>query len=82
MLCYLSRNMNVEYLESKYVSMSIISSLQIVTLGFLLISMSDNTPAIDYLMVSLMILVTDASTLYLIFLPKVRQLTLALSSSS
>jgi hypothetical protein len=74
--------MNVEYLESKYVSMSIISSLQIVTLGFLLISMSDNTPAIDYLMVSLMILVTDASTLYLIFLPKVRQLTLALSSSS
>ncbi len=81
-LCYMSRSISTEYLESKYISMSVASSLQIVGLGFLLIAISDNTPAVEYLMVSLMTLVTDASTLYLIFVPKVYQLHLNLSAAA
>jgi hypothetical protein len=81
-LCYMSRDISTEYHESKYISMSVASSLQIVGLGFLLIAISDNTPAVEYLMVSLMTLVTDASTLYFIFVPKVYQLHLNLSAAA
>jgi hypothetical protein len=70
-ICYKSRKFNTDYSESKYISMSLVSSLQIVTLGFLLIAISHNTPAVEYLMLSLMVLVTDSSVLYLIFVPKV-----------
>lgn len=69
-LCYKSRKISTDFSESKYISMSVASSLQIILLGFLLIVISDNSPTLDYLMVSLMTLVTDGSTLFLIFVPK------------
>jgi hypothetical protein len=69
-LCYLSRHLPIKFSESKYISMSVASALQIVGLGFLLIVISDNTPTVDYLMISLMTIITDGSTLFLIFVPK------------
>ncbi len=69
-ICYRARNINSDFSESKYVSMSLASSLQIAVLGFLLIAISDNTPAVEYLMVSLMTLVIAVSILYLVFVPK------------
>jgi ABC-type branched-subunit amino acid transport system substrate-binding protein len=69
-LCYLSRHLPIQFSESKYISMSVVSALQIVSLGFLLVGISDNTPTVDYLMVSLMTIITDGSTLFLIFAPK------------
>jgi hypothetical protein len=70
MICYQARNISTDFSESKYVSMSLASSLQIAVLGFLLIAVSDNTPAVEYLMVSLTTLFIAVSILYLVFVPK------------
>lgn len=69
-LCYKSRHISTKFSEAKYISMAVASALQIVALGFLLIVVSDNTPTVDFLMISLMTIITDGSTLFLIFAPK------------
>jgi hypothetical protein len=70
-LCYKSRDIPVKFSESKYISVSVSSALQIICVGFLLIWLSDNTPTVDYLLISLMTIITDGSTLLLIFAPKI-----------
>ena len=70
-MCYKSRHISTKFSEAKYISMAVASALQIVGLGFLLIVISENTPTIDFLMVSLMTIITDGSTLILIFAPKI-----------
>lgn len=73
-LCYQGRTISVKFSESKYISMAVASALQIVGLGFLLIVVSENTPTVDFLMISLMTIITDGSTLFLIFMPKMQML--------
>jgi len=70
-ICYKSRKISTDYSESKYISMSVASALQIISAGFLLIAIADSNPSVEFLMVSLMTLVTDGSTLGLIFVPKI-----------
>jgi hypothetical protein len=74
LLCYQDRTISVKFSESKYISMAVASALQITGLGFLLIVLSENTPTVDYLMISLMTIITDGSTLFFIFVPKMQML--------
>lgn len=70
-LCYKARKISSKFSESKYISMALVSSFQIVLLSFILILSSENTPTHDFLMISLMTIITDGSTLCLIFGPKI-----------
>ena len=69
-LAYLTRNIGTAFSESKYISISMISNLQVLTLAIPLLFLVADNPRSDFFVRAGVIFLNDFTVLLLIFVPK------------
>lgn len=69
---YLTRSVSSEFQESKYVAISMASTLQVMVLGLPILVMVADNPMTNYFVRVGIIFLNDAGVLLLIFVPKMR----------
>ena len=73
-LCYHARNLHVKYAEVKYISLMLLSQLQILIISVLLGGFLSNTPSAVFFVKLCFTLFTEGGTLVFLFAPKVLML--------
>ena len=68
---YQARHVNVEFQESKYIALATASMLQAFVIGFPVVALLREDPQAIYIVFSLLIFITCAAILLLLFVPKI-----------
>mmetsp|Transcript_82729 Transcript_82729/g.233828 ORF Transcript_82729/g.233828 Transcript_82729/m.233828 type:complete len:916 (-) Transcript_82729:46-2793(-) len=70
-LCYKTRNISTDFQEGKWISIAMVSNLQIVCFGVLILYMLGSGPSVSYFIRCGIIFLNDVGVLLVIFVPKV-----------
>ena len=70
-LCYKTRHISTEFQEGKWISIAMVSNLQIICFGVLILIMLGSGPIVSYVIRCCIIFLNDMGVLLVIFVPKV-----------
>jgi len=82
MLCYQTRRIPTNLAEGRWISMSIVSNLQILMLGVPLLFLVENYPTAAFLVRTIVLFLNDASVILFMFAPKIWSQAAAAAAAS